>query len=129
MQLAINTFHNLTKTGGPAAQVFEPSRLSFGITFRRTQNASLILIVPALLIDTSFKAAISDIKAVRSASHGSTAWVWAAAGSQEVFGQRLLFGIAWAKTKSGNDALRINRKQQTKPSQTSPDDCDMRPIK
>ena len=121
MKLAVDTFNNLTKPGDPDPHALGPSRLLFGIAFRRTQDTGTILVAPALLIDNSFKATISHIKAVCFVYYCGTARVRAGASSQKLFGQRLIFGITGTKAKSGNDALWVDREQQSKtfkPAQT-----------
>ena len=112
VELLKDRFHDLAYPGQPAAQSFGPGSLA--VAFGRRDQPGAVAVPPPLMQLPSLKALVRHIPAQGRCPQGGQPGVGSMPEGEEILGQCLVLGAGRGKAEAGDDALRIDGKEQVK---------------
>ena len=112
VELFKDRFHDLAYSSQPAAQPLGPGGLA--VAFGRREQPGAVAVPPPLMPLPSLKALVRHIPAQGRCPQGRQPVVGSMPEGEEVLGQSLVLGAGRGKAEAGDDALRIDGKQQVK---------------
>ena len=110
VELVKDCLHYLAYPSQPSAQCFGPGIPA--VALGGTDYPSSIVVSPPLCRRLAFKAFVHYIAAPGWLPQSGQPGMGSMPEGEEVLGQGLVFDTGWGKAEAGDDALRIDRKQQ-----------------